>query len=190
VAAPPGAGAIAPPVPAWLVRTDAFASIAVALLVLTQPGADHLLVLLALLGVYWLLGGILELVDLGIGSRRRAWRLLGAIAGIAAGMVVLREPLWSTLLVPALVAGSLGWFGLAAGGVRLLRAVLGGGPAAAVLGVESVLLGLVLLRAPPGVLVWAAAAVAIAAGTLAMVVATWRWPVRGGQRARARELTG
>src|SRR5215469_15750207 len=113
-------GTLAPPVPTWLVLAQGIAAVLVALVQLTQPGVDNLLTMLTLLGVYWLLGGVLELVDLLIDGRRWPWRLIGAAAGVAAGIAVLREPLWSTQLVPHLVARTMGWFGLAAGIVYLV----------------------------------------------------------------------
>ena len=164
-------GTLAPPVPSWLVLVQGIASFVVAMVQLTQPGVDHLLTLLALLGAYWLLGGLLELVDVAIERRRLPWRLVCAAAGFAAGLVVLREPLWSTLLVPPLLAPAIGWFGLAVGLVYLLRTVAGGGRGATVLGTLSVVLGVVLLCGSPEVTVWGAAAVAALGGPAALVVA-------------------
>lgn len=182
---------LAPAVPRWLVLTQGIASIVVALVQVTQPGVDNLLTLLALLGGYWLLGGLLELLDLATERRQWLWRLTGAAAGIAAGVVVLREPLWSTLLVPTLLAPALGWSGIAVGAVYVLRAVLGGGRGALVLGAESLVLGVLLAYAPPQVIVWGGAAVAALGGAAALVVARRvRLPDAVEQAGRARELAG
>lgn len=187
---------LAPAVPRWLVLTQGIASIVVALVQVTQPGVDNLLTLLALLGGYWLLGGLLELLDLAIERRQWLWRLTGAAAGIAAGVVVLREPLWSTLLVPTLLvptllAPALGWSGIAVGAVYVPRAILGGGRGALVLGAESLVLGVLLAYAPPQVIVWGGAAVAALGGAAALVVARRvRLPDAVEQAGRARELAG
>jgi uncharacterized membrane protein HdeD (DUF308 family) len=178
-------------VPSWLVRTQGIASVVVALVQLTQPGVDNLLTLLALLGGYWLLGGVLELVGLAIDRRRWPWRLAGAAAGIAAGFVVLREPLWSTLLVPTLLAPVVGWFGMAVGVVYLLRTLAGGGRGALVLGTQSLVLGVLLVYGSPQLAVWGGAAVAALAGPAALVVAVRVRRREAVERAgRARELAG
>jgi uncharacterized membrane protein HdeD (DUF308 family) len=172
-------GTLAPPVPSWLVLSQGIASVVLALVQLTQPGVDNLLTLLALLGGYWLLGGLLELVD------------LGAVAGVAAGLVVLREPLWSTLLVPPLLAPAMGWFGLAVGLVYLVRTVAGGGGGALVLGTQSAVLGVVLLCGTPQVVVWGGAAVAALAGPAALVVALrTRLAETVEQARRSRQVAG
>lgn len=184
-------GTLAPPVPRWLVLTQGIAAVLVALIQVTQPGADNLLTMLALLGGYWLLGGVLELVDLAIDGRRRAWRLAGASAGIAAGFVVLREPLWSTLLMPQLLAPAMGWFGLAVGAIYLVRALAGGGRGALVLGTQSAVLGVILLFGPPQVIAWGGAAVTGLGGPAALVVALRGWlAARVEQARRSRQVAG
>jgi uncharacterized membrane protein HdeD (DUF308 family) len=187
----PLADTLAAPVPSWLVLVQGIASVVLALVQLTQPGVDNLLTLLVLLGGYWLLGGILELVDLTVDRRRWAWRLAGAAAGLAAGFVVLREPLWSTLLVPALVAPAMGWFGLAVGLVYLVRTLVGGGRGALVLGTQSLVLGVMLLCGAPQVIVWGGAAVA-AMGGLATLVFALRGQLAGAaeQARRSRQVAG
>jgi len=183
-------GTLAPPVPPWLILVQGIAAVVVAVVQLTQPGVDNLLAMLALLGGYWLLGGILELVDLAV-HRRWAWRLAGAAAGIAAGAVVLREPLWSTLIVPPLLTPAMGWSGLAVGAVYLVRMLAGGGPGALVLGTQSLVLGVMLLYAAPEVIVWGGAAVTGLGGLAALVVAMRvRLTDAVEQARRSRQLAG
>jgi uncharacterized membrane protein HdeD (DUF308 family) len=182
---------LAPPVPTWLVLAQGIAAVLVALVQLTQPGADNLLTMLALLGVYWLLGGILELADLAIDGRRPVWRLAGATAGIAAGFAVLREPLWSTLLLPHLLAPTVGWFGLAVGIVYLVRGLAGGGRGALVLGTQSLVLGVMLLSGSAPLISWGGAAVTGLGGSAALVVALrGRVAASVEQARRSREVTG
>jgi uncharacterized membrane protein HdeD (DUF308 family) len=184
-------GTLAPPVPPWLVLVQGIAAVVVGLVQLTQPGADNLLAMLALLGGYWLLGGILELVDLAVHRQRWAWRLAGAAAGIAAGAVVLREPLWSTLIVPPLLTPAMGWFGLGVGAVYLARMLAGGGRGALVLGTQSLVLGVMLLCAAPEVIVWGGAAVTGLGGLAALVVALRiRLTDAVEQARRSRQLAG
>src|SRR5206468_4691320 len=94
-------GVRATPPPWWLVLGRGAAFPVAALVLLTQPGADHLLTLLALLAVCWLAAAALDLADLWRDRTAWGWKLAGAAAAATAAGVVLRQPLWSTLLVPA-----------------------------------------------------------------------------------------
>jgi uncharacterized membrane protein HdeD (DUF308 family) len=165
------AAGAATPAPWWLVLANGIASGAAALVLLTQPGADNLLALLVLLGAFWAFGGALELVDLALDRRRWAWKALGGLAGLAAGWAVLRHPLWSTLLVPLMLAQTLGIFALGVAIVQLLRTVCGAGQGMGVLGTQSLILGVVLLFGAPEILVWAGAAVLTVGGAAAIVTA-------------------
>lgn len=182
------------PAPPWLVRFDGAASVAVALLVLTQPGTDNLLTLLALLAVAWMIGGVLEVVDLSIDRWGRTWKLLCGAAGFLAGTVVLHESLWSTLTVPGTIARVLGGFGAAVALIRLLRAATGGGLGVAVMGAQSLALALVLLFVPTSALVGVGATVTTVGGICLLAVGAQLRLVEeaaqvGGERERERELT-
>jgi uncharacterized membrane protein HdeD (DUF308 family) len=161
---------LASPVGWWLVLAHGVLSICLGALVLSQPGADDLLTLLALLGVYWLLGAALEVVDLGHDHARWAWKLLSGSVQVSAGLVVLRHPLWSTLLVPSTLVGTLGSLGLAIGATQLARGLVGGGWGAAGLALVSLPLGGIVLLCPPRPAVWAAGLWAVAAGAGALAV--------------------
>jgi uncharacterized membrane protein HdeD (DUF308 family) len=174
----------APPVPSWLVLTQAIASVLLALVQFTQPGVDHLLTLLVLLGCYWLLWAVLELADLALTRQGWFWRLAAAAAGLAAAFVVLREPLWSTFLLPAAIASVMGWYALGAGALSLVRMLAGGGRGAPILGTQSLVLGVVLLHGAPEVTEWGGAAVAFMGGLATLVFALRGQLVGPGEQAR------
>jgi hypothetical protein len=112
------------------------------------------------------------------------------VIGVLAGLVVLRDPLWASWLVPTTLVWVLGAIGIVIGAASLVRAFMGGGWPAAILGVISILLGAVLLFntvAATVVLVYAVAIWAIVAGAFAIVAAFWlrtREPRRGSAGAR------
>ncbi len=177
--------------PSWLVRADGAVSILAALVLVTQPGVDNLLAVLALLGVYWLVGGALDLADLVADHRWWAWKALGAASGVAAAVVVLQQPLWSTVVVPVVLARTVGGFSLAVGAARALRTLAGGGAGSGVMATQSLLLGVLLLKASPATMVWGAAALVSAGGVAAVVVASGIHFAEAAEHARrARQLVG
>jgi uncharacterized membrane protein HdeD (DUF308 family) len=180
---------LASPVGWWLVLAHGALSTCLGALVLSRPGADNLLALLALLGTYWLLGGAIELVDLGHGGSRWGWKLVSGTAQVAAGLVILRHPLWSTLLVPSTLVGTLGSLGIAIGATQLARGLAGGGWGAAGLALVSLPLGGIVLLCPPRPAIFAAGVWAVAAGAAAFAVGLGlASPLAGGRARRGRRL--
>lgn len=154
--------------PWWLAPAQGAAFTIAALVLLTEPGADHLLTLLALLGACWLTAGVLDLADLRRGGR---WgrKLAGAAVGLGTGLFVLRQPLWSTLLVPTTLLTGVAVCALANGAVALLRAWAGGGPPLAAVGGLDVVMGAILLTGSPRLALWGGAAWAVLAGVAVLV---------------------
>ena len=76
------------------------------------------------------------------------WKLFSGILGIIAGLLILDNPLWSTLLVPTTLIIVMGVWGLMIGIVGLIQAFMGGGWGAAVLGILSIIFGIILLANP------------------------------------------
>ena len=78
---------------------EGIAAVIIGLFLLTAPGIT-LLFLVQVTGFFWLIGGILRVVSIFVDSSLWDWKLVGGVIGILAGIVVLRHPLWSTLLLP------------------------------------------------------------------------------------------
>jgi uncharacterized membrane protein HdeD (DUF308 family) len=130
--------------PWWLVLLEGIAAAIVGLFLLTAPGAT-LLVLIQVLGIYWLVGGIFRIISIFMDNSLWGWKLVGGVFGVLAGIVVLQHPLWSSVLVPAVYLVVLGIQGLVLGGVSLVVAFRGEGWGVGILGVLSIVFGLVLL---------------------------------------------
>ena len=133
--------------PWWLVLLEGIISVILGLFLLTAPGIT-LLFLVQVLGFFWLVGGIFRIVSIFIDSSLWGWKLVGGILGILAGIVVLRHPLWSTILVPAVIVIIIGIQGLIQGILGLIVAFQGGGWGAGILGVLSIVFGIILLINP------------------------------------------
>jgi uncharacterized membrane protein HdeD (DUF308 family) len=130
--------------PKWLLLVQGILLILLSILVFTAPGAT-IQFLVILLGVYWLVSGVMHLFWLIFD--RTAWgvKVILGLLGIAAGLLILQHPLVSAVLVPASVVVVMGWIGIIIGIVSLVLAFTGGGWGAAALGVLSIIFGVLIL---------------------------------------------
>jgi hypothetical protein len=102
----------------WVFLLKGLAGIVLGFMLLTEPAAT-LVALTTLLGFYWLILGVLSLVQVFVGrSISWIWTLLSGIVGILAGLLVLRHPLVADLTVPTVIVIILGVQGVDHGGAR------------------------------------------------------------------------
>ena len=130
--------------PWWVVLIEGLAAIIVGILLYTYPRATTT-ILVQILGLYWLISGVLALI--GIFLDREKWGIKLAIGalGILAGILILQNPLISAILIPASLIIVLGLVGLVIGILNIVRAFMGGGWGIGILGVLSILFGLILM---------------------------------------------
>jgi uncharacterized membrane protein HdeD (DUF308 family) len=132
----------------WLFLLQGIAGILLGLMLLTAPGTT-LVALITFLGFYWLITGVLSLVQMFVDrSIPWIWSLLSGILGIAAGLIVLRHPLLAAVTVPTIIVIVLGVEALIMGFVNLIAGFKGGGVASFLFGVVNILIGLLLLSSP------------------------------------------
>ncbi len=151
-------------IPWWVVLLQGIFAILIGLLLIVSPGMT-ILVLVQFLGFYWLIGGIFGIVSIFIDSSQWGWKLFSGILGILAGIVIIQHPLWSTLLVPATLVIILGIQGMIIGVVGLVQAFRGAGWGVGILGVLSILFGLILVANP----LLSGATLAITMGILGLI---------------------
>ena len=133
--------------PWWLVLISGISAILLGLILFAKPAAT-LTILIQILGIYWLISGVVSLVSLFTNRTQWGWKLFNGILGILAGILIIKNPLWSTLLVPASLAIVVGAVGIVIGVLQLVYAFRGAGWGLGVLGALSILLGLLLLFRP------------------------------------------
>ncbi|MBO0778743.1 MAG: DUF308 domain-containing protein [Ktedonobacteraceae bacterium] len=133
--------------PWWLVMIAGIAMFIVGVLLLISPGMT-LLVLVQLLGAYWLVTGTLSFASLCLDRNQWGWKLVTGILGVLAGLLVLRDPLWSAFLVPVVLVIILAIEALIMGVAQIIHAFSGGGFGLAVLGILNIIFGLILLFNP------------------------------------------
>jgi uncharacterized membrane protein HdeD (DUF308 family) len=162
----------------WVLLLQGIAAIIVGAMLVTEPG-ETFLALLPLLGVYWLVIGVLSLVRIFADrSVPWIWSLLTGIIGVLAGIFVLRHPLLAAITVPTVLVIVLGVQGLVMGVLEIIESFKGGGIGSFILGLINILVGLLLLGRPLA----AALAVPLVFGVLLLVqgagLVIWAFRVR------------
>jgi uncharacterized membrane protein HdeD (DUF308 family) len=149
----------------WIFLLQGFAGIILGLMLVTQPGAT-MVALTTFLGFYWLITGLLGLVQVFVDrSTPWIWSLLSGLVGILAGLFVLRHPLLAALTVPTVLVIVLGIQGLAMGVLQIIGGFKGGGIGPFILGGINILVGILLLGSP----IAAALAVPLVFGVLLLI---------------------
>lgn len=146
------------------------------LLLLTQTRATLSLIML-LVGLSWFIQGVVVLVGMFIDKSGWGWKLFGGIIGVTAGLLVLRNPLESTVALPAVFAILLGIMGVLIGIAGLLSAFLGEGWGGGIFGAFSLVIGLLIIFnsvVSGQLLVWITAVLMIIQGGIGVVWALAR----------------
>lgn len=159
-------------VPWWLVFLEGLVALVIGIYFMTSP-VSTIIYLVRILGIYWLITGILTLIHLFTDRSNMIWKLISGIIGILAGLVVIGYPLMSALIVPATYIIVVGVMGICFGAVSLFWA-LKAGWGAAIMGILSIIFGLLLLGSPfIGAVLWIylLAGIGIAGGIATMFLA-------------------
>lgn len=135
--------------PWWITLIEGILATIVGFFLLTNT-SDTVELLVQVLGLFWLVGGVLAIVSIFVADTgvHWAWSLIAGIIGILAGIIVLRHPLWSTMIVTASLVIFLGVVGIVKGGIDLFKAFKGAGLNSALMGIISILFGVFLLAQP------------------------------------------
>ncbi|KLK89103.1 hypothetical protein SZ63_01230 [Methanoculleus sediminis] len=104
--------------------------------------------LATVLGIYWLANGVVVLLSLSRDKTGWGWKMLVGILGILAGVIVLIYPLYSAVLIPTIYAIVIGVEGLVIGAIYLVQGFSGEGWGTAILGIISIIFGLILVVHP------------------------------------------
>jgi uncharacterized membrane protein HdeD (DUF308 family) len=151
-------------------------SLVLGILLFTRTGAT-LAVVMLLVGLSWFIYGIVTLLSVFIDQREWGWKLFGGAIGIAAGLLVLQNPVASTVAVPAVVSIVLGIFGVLIGISALIAAFQGEGWGAGIFGAVSIAIGLLMMFnsvVTAEVLVFLVALLLVVQGGIGVIVALFR----------------
>ena len=131
-------------IPWWVVLLQGIAAVILGIFLLAKPGMT-MVVVVQLIGIYWFVAGIFQIVAIFIDHTQWGWKLFSGILGIIAGMIIINHPLWSPIMLTSVLVIVLGIEGLIIGIINLIQAFKGGGWGVGILGALSILFGLVLL---------------------------------------------
>jgi uncharacterized membrane protein HdeD (DUF308 family) len=158
----------------WILLLEGIAAIAIGILLFTDT-EQTVFTLVLFVGIWWFIGGMIDLITLFFDRTKWGWRLFSGILGIIAGLLIIRHPMWAAVLVPATLSWVIGFLGIVIGVMALIRAFTGEGWGAGIVGALSIVLGLFLFSTNVGVAmataVVATAICAIVGGILAVVQA-------------------
>lgn len=162
--------------PWWVALIQGIAAIIIGLLLLIVPGMA-VAVLVRLLGIYWLIDGIVSIVRIFLKRDGTTWwwLLIKGIFGIIIGLVIILLPWLSAILIPTIIAIVMGFYGIILGVIGLVEGFRGGvhwGPV--LLGALSLVLGVYLLFNPLTgaiILTYAVGIIAVIGGAIAIILA-------------------
>ena len=130
--------------PWWVVLLEGVIAIIIGLFLLYRPVVTTIL-LLQILSIFWLAGGIISVLGAFIFPENRLWKLLSGILGIIAGFLILSYPIYSPFVVLTFLVIFIGAWAIVTGAVKLAWAFKGGGWGMGILGILTIILGLLLL---------------------------------------------
>jgi len=167
--------------PWWMTLITGIALVVVgAMLLFAAPRQklDTYMVLVAFLGIYWLVQGIFDIVSIFIDHTAWVWKLFIGIVSIIAGSSILMYPIAAAIALPKIFVLVLGIWGLMYGIILLIMAFQGGGWGAGILGVLGIIFGIVLMvnYSVPGMglaMLWTGAVFALIGGVV-MIVQSFR----------------
>jgi uncharacterized membrane protein HdeD (DUF308 family) len=135
----------------WVPLVMGIVAIVFGLLLFTNPAGTSIWIAW-LVGIYWFIGGVMNLVSLFVDRTQWGWKLVLGLLGIFAGMVVIsamgRTPLLATVGLAAIYVFVLGLQGIVFGVIQIIQAFQGGGWGVGILGVVSILFGALLMANP------------------------------------------
>jgi uncharacterized membrane protein HdeD (DUF308 family) len=168
--------------PWWLVLLWGIFAVIIGALFLYYPYWS-LMASIVFLGVYWFIGGIFTLFAGFMQATDRGWKIVIGIISMIAGLVILAYPLYSFLILPAVFIILVGIWALIVGVVKLYQGFAEKDAGAGILGVISIIFGLLLLVYPyiaAALIPYIFGGIAVVGGIAAIVVS---FMVRGEQKA-------
>lgn len=169
------------PRPWWMMLIEGIVLAGIGAILLFSPAQRQVntwLFLVTVLGVWWIIRGVLDLVAMFMDPTAWGWKLFMGIISIVAGGYIVMNIGAAAILLPQIFVLVLGIWGLIQGIVMLIMAFRGGGWGAGILGVLAIIFGLILIGAygdfGVGIaFVWSAAVLALIGG-IVMIIQSFR----------------
>lgn len=136
-----------PIVPWWLVLIEGLALIAIGVMLLLNPGTTTTM-LIRLLGIYWLIKGIITIIGIFFNHHLWGWKLFAGVLSILAGLLIFNVPIIAAVVTGFILVITMGILAIVIGAINLVEAFRGAGWGTGILGALAILVGLLLLLNP------------------------------------------
>lgn len=139
-----------------------------------KTAAQSWVLLVTLLGVYWIISGVLDLVHMFTDHTGWGWKLFMGLVSIMAGFYIVSYPIAAAVVLPRVFVLVLGIWGVMQGILALVLAFKGGGWGLGALGVIGIIFGGILIANYTNVgsglaMIWAAAVWAFVGGFFVII---------------------
>ena len=167
--------------PWWMTLIMGILAFVVGAILLWAPAknkVDTYQLLIAVLGIYWVISGIVDIISMFVDHTAWGWKLFMGIVSIIAGGYILMYPIAAAVALPRIFVLILGLWALFQGIILLVMAFKGGGWGTGILGIVEIVFGFILMgeygKLGSGIaMVWAAAVWGLIGGIL-MVIQAFR----------------
>jgi uncharacterized membrane protein HdeD (DUF308 family) len=157
--------------PWWLVLIEGILLIILGIFFFISP-YRALVTAVWVLGIYWIIRGILDLVSLIWDRSMWGWKIFAGILSVIAGWILFQQPIAGSLVLSSVLVFMLGFIGIFMGISELVRGFQGEGWGSIIVGIISIVLGIILLMNAQGAaawLPWTLGVLAIFAGIVAVI---------------------
>lgn len=134
--------------PWWLVLIEGIALAILGALLLFWNTAATWTTLVWILGIYWIIIGIVKLISMFQDHSKWGWKLVLGVLYIIAGLFLVGSPLYGGIVFGYAVILVIGIYAIILGIISLIAAFKGAGWGAGILGAITVILGIWLLMNP------------------------------------------
>src|SRR3954452_22484303 len=133
--------------PWWLVLIEGVAALIIGVLLFLAPQAT-LGLAIQIFGLFWLVDGVVRIASARANPSDRGLKLFMGSIGVLAGIAVMRHPAVLAVTTTAMLVLLLGGAGVVIGAISLVMAIRRRGWGAGIVGVLSLLFGLLILINP------------------------------------------
>jgi uncharacterized membrane protein HdeD (DUF308 family) len=133
--------------PWWLILLWGILSLIIGVMFLTTPAVTTV-ALITFMGAFWLVGGLFSLGSLFIDRTNMGLKVFLAVINIIAGALVMIYPVFSTVFILSFFVIFIGFFACFIGCAHLFTAFKNKDAGNAVLGIISLIFGILLLFHP------------------------------------------
>jgi uncharacterized membrane protein HdeD (DUF308 family) len=163
--------------PWWLTLISGILALIIGSVLLWSPAKTKMetyLILIVFLGVYWIVEGIFDIVEIFMDHSMWGWKLFIGLISISVGVYIVMYPLATAVALPKIFVLALGVWGLIYGISLLVMAFKGSGWGSAILGILGIIFGFALTVnyyvAGMGLaMLWTSAAFAVVGGIVLIV---------------------